>query len=84
MTRSNLVRVLQPGQKPIGSIKQTMSPVAVHIKHAGKVYDLSLDPDLPPSVFKNAIYHATGVPPDRMKVMLKGGVLKVSISEETL
>jgi ubiquitin carboxyl-terminal hydrolase 14 len=56
-----------------------MSPVAVHIKHAGKVYDLSLEPDLPPSVFKDAIYHATGVPPDRMKVMLKGGVLKVCI-----
>ena len=56
-----------------------MSPLSVHIKHAGKVYDLPLDPDLPPSVFKDAIYHATGVPPDRMKVMVKGGVLKVSI-----
>ena len=61
-----------------------MSPIAVHIKHAGKVYDLLLDPDLPPSVFKDAIYHATGVPPDRMKVMLKGGVLKVSVFEGTL
>jgi len=58
-----------------------MSPLSVHIKHAGKVYDVQLDPDLPPSVFKDAIYHATGVPPDRMKVILKGGVLKVSLSE---
>lgn len=55
-----------------------MSPLAVHIKHAGKVYDLQLDPNLPPSVFKDTIYQATGVPPDRMKVMVKGGVLKVS------
>jgi ubiquitin carboxyl-terminal hydrolase 14 len=27
-------------------------------------------------VFKDAIYQVTGVPPDRMKVMIKGGVLK--------
>ncbi|KAG5729171.1 Ubiquitin carboxyl-terminal hydrolase 6, partial [Termitomyces sp. T112] len=53
-----------------------MAPLAVHIKHAGKVHDLSLDPDLPPAVFKDAVYQATGVPVDRMKVMVKGGVLK--------
>ncbi|KAG6812904.1 hypothetical protein H0H92_015456 [Tricholoma furcatifolium] len=53
-----------------------MSPLAVHIKHAGKIYDLNLDPDLPPAVFKDAVYQATGVPVDRMKVMVKGGVLK--------
>jgi ubiquitin carboxyl-terminal hydrolase 14 len=58
-----------------------MSPLSVHIKHAGKVYDLQLDPDLPPIVFKDAVYQVTGVPPDRMKVMVKGGVLKVSILE---
>ncbi|KAG5338160.1 hypothetical protein C0989_008146, partial [Termitomyces sp. Mn162] len=46
-----------------------MAPLAVHIKHAGKVHDLSLDPDLPPAVFKDAVYQATGVPVDRMKVM---------------
>ena len=61
-----------------------MSPLAIHIKHAGKVYDLQLDPDLPPTVFKDAIYQVTGVPPDRMKVMVKGGVLKVNILEWTL
>ncbi|KAG6867724.1 hypothetical protein C0993_011945 [Termitomyces sp. T159_Od127] len=57
-----------------------MAPLAVHIKHAGKIYDLSLDPALPPAVFKDAVYHATGVPVDRMKVMVKGGVLKVDSS----
>jgi ubiquitin carboxyl-terminal hydrolase 14 len=54
----------------------TMAPLNVHIKHTGKTYDVTLDPDLPPAVFKDAIYQATGVPPDRVKVMVKGGVLK--------
>lgn len=57
-----------------------MAPLAVHIKHAGKTHDIQLDPDLPPSVFKDAVYQATGVPVDRMKVMVKGGVLKVGHS----
>ncbi|KII90142.1 hypothetical protein PLICRDRAFT_159510 [Plicaturopsis crispa FD-325 SS-3] len=51
-------------------------PLAVHIKHAGKVHDVQLDTDLPPAAFKDAVYQVTGVPPDRMKVMVKGGVLK--------
>ncbi|KIJ64270.1 hypothetical protein HYDPIDRAFT_90832 [Hydnomerulius pinastri MD-312] len=54
-----------------------MAPLAVHVKHAGKVLDVELNPDLAPSVFKEAVYQVTGVPPDRMKVMIKGGVLKV-------
>ncbi|KAH7882689.1 hypothetical protein F5I97DRAFT_301459 [Phlebopus sp. FC_14] len=53
-----------------------MAPLAVHIKHAGKVLDVQLNPDLSPVVFKEAVYQVTGVPPDRMKVMVKGGVLK--------
>lgn len=54
-----------------------MAPFNVHIKHAGKTYDVQLDPDLPPAAFKDAVYLTTGVPPDRMKVMIKGGMLKV-------
>ncbi|PPQ95123.1 hypothetical protein CVT25_011666 [Psilocybe cyanescens] len=54
-----------------------MAPIDIHIKHAGKTYDIKLDPDLPPAVFKDTIYSVTGIPPDRMKVMVKGGVLKV-------
>ncbi|PCH43146.1 cysteine proteinase [Wolfiporia cocos MD-104 SS10] len=53
-----------------------MAPLAVKIKHAGKVLDVQLDPDQPATVFKEAVYQVTGVPPDRMKVMIKGGVLK--------
>jgi ubiquitin carboxyl-terminal hydrolase 14 len=54
-----------------------MAPLSVHIKHAGKIHDVSLDPDLPPPIFKDAVFAVTGVPVDRMKVMVKGGVLKV-------
>lgn len=54
-----------------------MAPLNVHIKHAGKKHDLELDPEKPPVAFKEAIYQLTGVPVDRMKVMVKGGVLKV-------
>jgi len=54
-----------------------MAPLAVNIKHAGNTHAVQLDPELPPGAFKEAIYQATGVPVDRMKVMVKGGVLKV-------
>jgi hypothetical protein len=53
-----------------------MAPIPVQIKHAGKLYDIQLDQDLPPNAFKEAIYQLTGVPIDRMKIMVKGGVLK--------
>lgn len=61
-----------------------MAPIQVNIKHAGKTYTLPLDPDLPPAVFKDTVYNSTGVPPDRMKVMVKGGVLKVSLASRCL
>jgi ubiquitin carboxyl-terminal hydrolase 14 len=54
-----------------------MAPLKVHIKHAGKKHDLELDPEKPPVDFKESVYQLTGVPVDRMKVMVKGGVLKV-------
>ena len=56
-----------------------MSPLTVHVKHGGKTHDVQLDPDRPASVFKEAVYQVTGVPLERMKVMIKGGILKVGI-----
>uniref|UniRef100_A0A0W0FMI1 Ubiquitin carboxyl-terminal hydrolase n=1 Tax=Moniliophthora roreri TaxID=221103 RepID=A0A0W0FMI1_MONRR len=53
-----------------------MAPLAVSIKHAGKTHNVQLDPDLPPKAFKEAVYQVTGVPLDRMKIMVKGGMLK--------
>jgi len=55
-----------------------MAPLKVHVKYAGKKHDVELDPETPPLSFKEAVYQLTGVPVDRMKVMVKGGVLKVS------
>lgn len=54
-----------------------MPKIPVSIKHAGKTHQLELDTDAPATAFKQDIYQLTGVPPDRMKVMIKGGVLKV-------
>lgn len=56
-----------------------MPPLKVNIKHAGKTHDVTLNTDQPASVFKDVVYQLTGVPTDRMKVMIKGGVLKVSV-----
>ena len=58
-----------------------MPAVRVKVKHAGKIYDddkLVCNTDLPPTAFKQSIYERTGVPLERMKVMVKGGTLKVS------
>jgi hypothetical protein len=55
-----------------------MSVLEVSIKLGGKAQNVSLDTSKPPSTFKQTIYEATGVPVDRMKVMCKGVVLKVS------
>ncbi|KDQ16979.1 hypothetical protein BOTBODRAFT_106145 [Botryobasidium botryosum FD-172 SS1] len=53
-----------------------MTTTPVSIKHQGKTYSLELDTAKPPLAFKNDIYQLIGVPPDRMKVMIKGGTLK--------
>ncbi|KAJ6578830.1 hypothetical protein DFH09DRAFT_1030701 [Mycena vulgaris] len=53
-----------------------MAPISVNIKHSGKSYTLNLDTDLPAKAFKEEVYQVTGIPVDRMKVMVKGGVLK--------
>jgi ubiquitin carboxyl-terminal hydrolase 14 len=49
-----------------------MPQYSVTVKHGGKAYPLPLNTDAPPTDFKQAVYAATGVPVDRMKVMLKG------------
>lgn len=53
-----------------------MASIPVTIKHSGKTYSLALDGSQPPRIFKETIYQSTGVPVDRMKVMIKGGTLK--------
>ncbi|KAN0065417.1 deubiquitinating enzyme [Thecaphora frezii] len=53
-----------------------MTSIPVKVKHNGKLHDISLDPSQPATTFKQAIYEKTGVPPERQKVMIKGGMLK--------
>ncbi|KIJ25309.1 hypothetical protein M422DRAFT_785614 [Sphaerobolus stellatus SS14] len=53
-----------------------MPSIPVSIKHAGKTHQLQLNTDAPATAFKQDIYQVTGVPTDRMKVMIKGGILK--------
>lgn len=38
--------------------------------------DVEIDTDQPPLVFKAQLFALSGVPPDRQKVMVKGGLLK--------
>lgn len=59
---------------------QSTMPVPIKIKHAGKSYDLEVDTSAPATVFKEQIYHLTGVPIDKVKVVVKGGMLKVRTS----
>ena len=39
--------------------------------------DVEIDTTQPPYVFKCQLYDLTGVPPERQKIMVKGGLLKV-------
>ncbi|KAK8846714.1 hypothetical protein IAR55_005801 [Kwoniella newhampshirensis] len=48
----------------------------VIVKHAGQIHPVELDSSQPVSAFKNVIFFATGVPIDRMKVMIKSILLK--------
>ena len=54
-----------------------MATIPVTIKHSGKTYNLSLDPSKAPLAFKETIYQSTGIPVDRMKVLIpKYGMIK--------
>lgn len=52
----------------------------VNVKHAGKKYEVEVDPESTGEVFKNQLFSLTGVPPERQKILVKGGQLK----DETL
>ncbi|BEI82925.1 hypothetical protein CcaverHIS002_0307930 [Cutaneotrichosporon cavernicola] len=51
---------------------RTPDGMNVTIKHAGKSYPVDVDVAAPATAFKQSIYQLTGVPTDRMKVMIKG------------
>ena len=37
---------------------------------------MEIDTDQPPALFKMQLFSLTGVPPERQKIMVKGGTLK--------
>ncbi|KAM0747751.1 ubiquitin C-terminal hydrolase [Meredithblackwellia eburnea MCA 4105] len=54
-----------------------MSVILVKVKHSGKTYDdVKLDLDQPGLAFKQEVYQLTGVEVAKVKIVVKGGMLK--------
>jgi ubiquitin carboxyl-terminal hydrolase 14 len=53
-----------------------MTTVSIQIKHSGKTYQVDVDTEEKGEVFKHQLYSLTGVPPERQKILIKGGQLK--------
>jgi len=52
---------------------------AVSVKWQKEIFkEVEIDTTQSPYVFKCQLYDLTGVPPERQKIMVKGGLLKVS------
>lgn len=65
-----------PGELTCGSLPF----VSVNVKWGKEKFDaVELNTEEPPMVFKAQLFALTGVQPDRQKVMVKGGTLKVLI-----
>ena len=50
--------------------------IPITVKWNKETHDVEADTSQPPTVFKFQMYSLTGVPPDRQKIMIKGGFLK--------
>ncbi|KAI8074680.1 hypothetical protein BC940DRAFT_231172 [Gongronella butleri] len=62
-----------------------MPIINVNVKWSGKKFDMiELDTDESAEVFKTQIFSQTGVPPERQKIMVKGGMLKDETDLNTL
>lgn len=56
----------------------SIPPLPVNVKWGKEKFDaVELNTEEPPMVFKAQLFALTGVQPDRQKVMVKGGTLKV-------
>lgn len=53
-----------------------MSTITVQVRHSGTKYNVDVDLNEPGATFKMQLYSITGVPPDRQKILVKGGQLK--------
>ena len=55
-----------------------LSYFPVSVKWQKEVFPgIEIDTSQPPIVFKSQLDTLTGVPPERQKIMVKGGILKV-------
>ncbi|KAK6202396.1 uncharacterized protein RJT21DRAFT_118415 [Scheffersomyces amazonensis] len=52
-----------------------MSSFKVSIKNAGKTYEINLEAHDTGKVFKQQVYELTKIPPERQKILIKGGKL---------
>lgn len=50
--------------------------LTIKIKHSGKTYDLTLNLNSTGKEFKQQVYSLTGIEPDKVKIVVKGGMLK--------
>ena len=53
-----------------------ISRSTVSVKWSGQKFDVPVDPNETGITFKNQLYSLTSVPPERQKIMVKGGLLK--------
>ncbi|XP_059457328.1 ubiquitin carboxyl-terminal hydrolase 7 isoform X2 [Corylus avellana] len=59
--------------------------ITVSVKWQKEMFkDVEIDTSQPPYVFKCQLYDLTGVPPERQKIMVKGGLLKDDADWSTL
>ncbi|KAJ3192927.1 Ubiquitin carboxyl-terminal hydrolase 14 [Irineochytrium annulatum] len=65
------------GSDHISRRSNAVPQVKVQVKWSGKKFDIDLDPAQPGLVFKTQLYTLTGVEPDRQKILIKGGTLKM-------
>jgi ubiquitin carboxyl-terminal hydrolase 14 len=56
---------------------QSLAFFPIFFFYIGILNGLPTDVDESPELFKNQIYSLTGVPPERQKIMIKGGTMKV-------
>ena len=75
-----------PGKFPAGPVLHSTNPPhpLVIVKHAGKKYDVDLDPTSTGELFKYQLYSLTGVEPERQKILIKGGTMKDDVLLSTL
>mmetsp|Transcript_38368 Transcript_38368/g.85421 ORF Transcript_38368/g.85421 Transcript_38368/m.85421 type:complete len:521 (+) Transcript_38368:65-1627(+) len=65
------------GAKRPGDAVVEMSKLKVNVKWGKEAFnDIEVDLEQSPMVFKSQLFTLSGVPPDRQKVMIKGGLLK--------